>query len=277
MMYPMSKPLLPWLLSALLSLGLGALPLRAQPAPDYVAIDHVEFFVTDLERSLDFYTELFGSELWKNNQTPRRYLMLGNSYLALEQRDSAHVDHMCFGIEDFDIAGVHAYLDMQGIPWQDYPSGRDLHVDDRDGIRTQLALHDTWEQLAGTTASPEARPARISAPIFQAQAIDEIFLTVTNLEVDSLFYSRLLNQTGALQAGALWYRIGNARLRLTQAPVGQLPGVNYFAVRVGFTDMEAAAEAVFAAGGIIETILPNGFSFWDPDGLRVVVRTGLLY
>jgi hypothetical protein len=34
---------------------------------------------------------------------------------------------------------------------------------------------------------------------------------------------------------------------------------------------------VFAAGGIIENILPNGFSFWDPDGIRVVVRSGDLY
>ena len=41
--------------------------------------------------------------------------------------------------------------------------------------------------------------------------------------------------------------------------------------------MDAAADAVFAAGGIIENILPNGFSFWDPDGIRVVVRSGDLY
>lgn len=251
--------------------------LYAQPSPEYVAIDHVEFFVTDLDRSLAFYTTVFGSYLWKNNRTPRRYLMLGNSYMALEERDSAHVDHICFGIEDFAITDVHAFLDMQGIAWQDYPSGRDLRVDDRDGIRTQLAQNNTWLQMAGTTAAQESYPQGTRDPVFQPLAIDEVFLTVTNLEVDSLFYARLLNQTGTLQAGSLWFRIGNARLRLTQAPVGQTPGVNYFAVHVAYTDMEVAADAVFAAGGIIETILPNGFSFWDPDGLRVVVRAGALY
>ena len=26
------------------------------------------------------------------------------------------------------------------------------------------------------------------------------------------------------------------------------------------------------AGGIIENILPNGFSFWDPDGMRVEIH-----
>lgn len=266
-----SRNLLPLLLL------LFAVPLRAQPAPEYLAIDHIEFFVTDLDRALAFYTTVFGADLWKHNQTARRYLRLGNSYMALEVRDRAHVDHVCFGIDDFAITDVHAYLDMQGIPWQDYPSGRDLHVDDRDGIRTQLARNNTWSQLAGTTASPEAYPQGAGGPVFQPLAIDEIFIMVTNLEVDSLFYSRLLNQTGTLQAGSLWFKVGNGRLRVTQAPVGQPPGINYFAVHVANTDMEAAADAVFAAGGIIETILPNGFSFWDPDGLRVVVRAGPLY
>src|SRR5690606_25499337 len=135
----------------------------------------------------------------------------------------------------------------------------------------QLALDDTWSRLSESAAIQEAN-ASAEPAIFRPLALDEVFLTVTNLEVDSLFYSRLLNQTGSLQAGSLWFKIGNARLRLTQAPVGQAPGLNYFSVLVSSTNLEEAAEAVFAAGGIIETILPNGFSFWDPDGHRVLVR-----
>jgi catechol 2,3-dioxygenase-like lactoylglutathione lyase family enzyme len=258
----------------------GALPVQAQQSPDYVGIDHVEFFVSDLERALAFYTKVFGAEVWKNRQTERRYLQLGQSYVALEARelapDAAHIDHICFGAEDFDIDATHGWLMGQSIPWTDYPSGRDLRVDDRDGIRTQLAQWNGWEQLTANTAVKEARPSP-SAPIFEAYAIDEVFLTVTNLEVDSLFYSRLLDQTGTLQQGSLWFRVGNARLRLTQTPVGQKSGVAWFAVHVAYTDMEAAADAVFAAGGIIENILPNGFSFWDPDGIRIVVRSGDLY
>lgn len=261
-------------------LMLSATSLHAQQSPDYIGIDHVEFFVADLERSLDFYTKVFGAELWKNKQTERRYLRLGQSYLALEARelaaDAPHIDHICFGAGSFDIDATHDWLTAQSIPWTDYPSGRDLRVDDRDGIRTQLAQFGGWEQLTANTAEREPRPSP-GAPIFEAYAIDEVFLTVTNLEVDSLFYSRLLDQTGTLQQGSLWYRVGNARLRLTQTPVGQKSGVSWFAVHVAYTDMEAAADAVFAAGGIIENILPNGFSFWDPDGIRVVVRSGDLY
>lgn len=256
----------------LLLLVVSAVPARAQ-APDYVAIDHIEFFVSDLERSVRFYTRVFGADLWKNRQTERRYLLLGNSYLALEAREEARMDHLCLGIDPFDIAALHGWLDHQGLPWVDYPSGRDLRVDDRNGIRTQLARHDTWAQLAGATAQPEVWPQDEPA-VFHPLTIDEIFLTVEDLEVDALFYARMLNQTGTLQAGSLWFRVGdNARLRLTQTPVGQSPGINYFAVLVANTDLDVAADAVFAAGGIIETILPNGFSFWDPDGHRVVVRT----
>lgn len=254
----------------------------AQSAPDYRGIDHVEFFVADLDRALDFYMKVFGAELWKNRQTERRYLRLGQGFVALEERGAVGIDHVCFGADPFDIDATHRWLAAQGIPFQDSqggpggPSGRDVRVEDRDGIRTQLAQHHGWEQLTAATAERETR-ASVGEPIFEAYAIDEVFLTVTNLEVDSLFYSRLLDQTGTLQAGSLWFKVGSARLRLTQTPVGQESGVAYFAVHVAYTDMEAAADAVFAAGGIIENILPNGFSFWDPDGLRVVVRSGDLY
>ena len=247
-------------------------PVQAQIAPEYSSVDHVEFFVTDLQRSLAFYTGLFGNSLYKHRQTERRYLTLGSHYLAIEERESARVDHVCLGIENFDIAEVHNYLDSQSIPWQDYPSGRDLRVDDRDGTRTQLAREGSWEVLLENSVQKENYPMD-NSPIFNALGLDEIFITVTNLEVDSLFYARLLNQTGTLQAGSLWFNVGNTRMRLTQAAPGQAPGINYFSVLVSNTDLDKAADAVFAAGGIIETILPNGFSFWDPDGHRVVIRT----
>jgi catechol 2,3-dioxygenase-like lactoylglutathione lyase family enzyme len=255
---------------------LASSPIRAQVAPVYTGVDHIEFFVTDLYRSLDFYTRLFGSDLFKHRQSERRYLTIGQHYLAIEERESARVDHVCFGIADFNIEAVHRYLDSQSIPWQDYPSGRDLWVDDRDGTRTQLCRELSWEVMLENSVVAEDWPGDL-APVFNTLGLDEIFITVSNMEVDSLFYARLLNQTGTLQAGSLWFKVGNTRMRLTQSAPGQAPGINYFSVLVSNTDLDAAAEAVFAAGGIIETLLPNGFSFWDPDGHRVVVRTTGMY
>lgn len=256
---------------------LSSAPLRAQQVPAYSGFDHVAIAVTDLARARDFYAKVFGAEVWKDNATEQRYLQLGESHLALELQDEARIDHVGFGVEAFDAAAAQRWLAAQGIIWIDAAEGDELIVADRNSIRTQLAPDDTWEQVSATQASREAGNA-VAAPVFMPYAIDEVFMTVRSLEVDSLLYSRLLDQTGTLQAGSLWYQVGPAaRLRLTQAPVGQSPGIAYFAVHVAYTDMEAAADAVFAAGGIIENILPNGFSFWDPDGIRVVVRSGDLY
>ena len=258
-----------WLAACLLGLGLAGAAAAATPA--YVSIDHVEFFVSDIERSLTFYTRLFGNEVWKHRQVDRHYLLLGDSYFALEQREEASVDHICFGILNFDIAAVHQWLDSQSLKWQDYPSGRDLRVDDSDGTRVQLAQQPTWDTLAqgSVVATPRANT---DDPLFHPLALDEVYITVRNLEVDSLHYARLLGETGRLQAGSLWFEIGSARQRLSQSPVGQQPGVNYFSVLVSNIDLEMAADAVFKAGGIIENILPNGFSFWDPDGMRVEIH-----
>lgn len=257
---------------------LCAPPLQAQLPPQYTGIDHVRIDVAELSRARDFYAKVFGAEVWKEAGGERRYLRLGQSYLALDQQADAGMERIALGIEHFDPAAAQRWLAAQGIPWRDAGGNggdSELYVEDRDGIRTQLARAASWERVSAA-ATREALPGQ-GAPIFTAYAIDEVFMTVSNLEVDSLFYARLLDQTATQQAGALWFRIGSARLRLTQAPVGQQAGIAYFAVHVAFTDMEAAADAVFAAGGIIENILPNGFSFWDPDGVRVVVRSGDLY
>lgn len=252
--------------------------LRAQQSPVYGGFDHVAIAVADSVRARDFYAKVFGAEVWKDRAAERYYLQLGQSHVALEVQDEPRIDHIGFGVEGFDETAAQRWLAAQGIAWLDAAaSSEPVVVADRDGIRTQLAPDDTWEQVSTTLATRDAG-SDAAAPVFTAYAIDEVFMMVRNLEVDSLFYSRLLDQTGTLQAGALWYRVGQAaRLRLTQAPVGQTPGIAYFSVHVAYTDMEAAADAVFAAGGIIENILPNGFSFWDPDGIRVVVRSGDLY
>ena len=132
------------------------------------------------------------------------------------------------------------------------------------------------------SCEPLCKSARVGVPNADAAVLPASGNRIAvGRESDALEWQtvreRVLNQTGTLQAGSLWFDVGNARLRLTQTPVGQTPGVNYFSVVVSATDLGAAAEAVFAAGGIIETILPDGFSFWDPDGHRVLIRTAALF
>lgn len=241
----------------------------AEMAPSFHSLDHVLLQVTDLARSQEFYRRLFGPALWRDRQLALVYQPLGKAFLALRQAAPAGVLRLGFGITAYDPVAARRYLTAQHLAWQEL-DGRDLQVDDSDGTAVQLVDEHRWEQLLATSEALPTGAAR--EPLFNALGIDEAYVMVSNLEVDSLHYARLLGQTGKLQAGSLWFDLGGSRLRLSQAPVGQPAGVHAIAVLVSSTDLTFAAEQVFAAGGIIEDILPNGFSFWDPDGLRVEVH-----
>jgi hypothetical protein len=139
-------------------LGASAWAVRKAAAADaalhFTALDHVEFLVSDVEKSAAFYARVFGNTVLKNNKTTRRYVKLGPSYIAMD-KGQVRVDHFCAGIPKFDVASVHAYLDAKGIPYRDFPSGKDLAVADPDGTRLQLATDNGWQLLLGGTASPE--------------------------------------------------------------------------------------------------------------------------
>src|SRR6185295_10089295 len=139
-------------------LGVSAFALRRAAAADaalrFTALDHVEFLVSDVEKSAAFYARVFGNTVLKNNRTTRRYVQIGAGYLAMD-KGQVRVDHVCAGIPKFDVAAVHAYLDAKGVPYRDFPSGKDLAVADPDGTRLQLATDNGWAQLLTGTASPE--------------------------------------------------------------------------------------------------------------------------
>ena len=75
------------------------------------ALDHLEFFVSSIDKSIAFYTRLFGNALWKNNRTARRYLKLGACYMAMEEQKDPRVDHFTVGVNGWDIAAAHKYFD----------------------------------------------------------------------------------------------------------------------------------------------------------------------
>lgn len=249
-----------------LALG-GSAVLQAQPGPELTGISPLRLGVTDLPRAVQFYAALFGANL-REETGGGLALRLGSSVLLLQAAPEASVQQQGLVVSAPDAALLRAHLQVQGIRWQDAADGS-LLVQDGDGVVTRLGAAPDWQALQAASAAAAA-----GTPVFQPLLIDELSLTVTNMQVDSMFYARLLDQTSTVVAGSQFFRIGeHARLRLAQAAVGQPTGFAYFSVLVASTDMEAAAEAVFRAGGIIESELPNGFSFWDPEGLRVVVRS----
>jgi catechol 2,3-dioxygenase-like lactoylglutathione lyase family enzyme len=248
--------------------GGGAMRLLAQEGPVPTGISHLSLGVSDVPRAVAFYATLFGAQLREEPANGSTVLRLGSSLLLLQGGGEGSVLQHSFALEQSALQQLHPHLRDAGIRWQDQPDGS-LLVQDGDNVLTRIGEPLDWSALAAS--SMQVSPGK---PVFDPLLIDEIFITVTNMQVDSMFYARLLDQTSTAVAGSQYFRLGaHAQLRLSQAAVGQPAGFTHFSVLVANTDMEAAAEAVFKAGGIVESFVPDGFSFWDPDGLRVVVRS----
>src|SRR6476646_11379417 len=142
--------------------GAGLLAARTVVAQEeqlqFVGLDHIEFYVSNVEKSRDFFVRMFGNTL--RNRAPKRYLKLGSTYMAFEPPRGtgapARVDHFSVAIKSLNMPKLHAVLDQRGVMYQDYPSGRDTGVNDPDGIRLQLSPEDGWSLLNPATFPTEA-------------------------------------------------------------------------------------------------------------------------
>jgi catechol 2,3-dioxygenase-like lactoylglutathione lyase family enzyme len=241
----------------------GVLRAQAPPALKFRGLDHIEFTVTDVERSVAFYAQLFGgAEVMKNRTTTRRYIKLGASYMAIDRADAPRIDHVCIGIENFDIAAVHAFLTARGLTYRDYPSGRDTGVNDPDGTRLQLAAADGWTSLAAQTASPEPRDA---SAIFQPIGLFRVDINVSDLASGSSHYGKMLGPSPSRG-----YGVGQSRLDLYAGA----PGYRRFAIET--RRFEAVTKQLEDLGARIEPgTSPSTLQLRDPDGFLVEVSSSV--
>jgi catechol 2,3-dioxygenase-like lactoylglutathione lyase family enzyme len=258
-------------------LGVGAIAIRKAAAADsalrFTALDHVEFLVSDLEKSAAFYARVFGNTVLKNNKTTRRYLKLGASYIAMDRnaQGAVNVDHFCAGISGFDVAAVHSYLTAKGVAYRDFPSGKDLAVTDPDGTRLQLATDNGWAQLLGGTASPETISVGVD-PVFRPTGIDHILLNVTDAEKSVAFYEKILGPVTQRNNNRIWFQAGTGRIGLLKTPAGGKAGVNHYCVSVEKFDYDTAAKKLGQAGVKLDAPEVAGApDLRDPDGYRVQV------
>ncbi len=245
----------------------------ADPALRFTALDHVEFLVSDVEKSAAFYARVFGNSVLKNNKTTRRYVKIGASYLAMDRnaQGTVNVDHYCTGIPSFDVAAVHSYLDAKGIAYRDFPSGKDMAVPDPDGTRLQLAADNGWAQLLGGTASPETISIG-GEPIFRPTCIDHILLNVTDPEKSAAFYEKILGPVTQRNNNRIWFQAGTGRIGLLKTPAGEKAGVNHYCVSVEKFDFDAAVKKLQAAGVKLDPPeIAGAPDLRDPDGYRVQV------
>lgn len=258
-------------------LGVGPWAARqaaadSEAVPQYAALDHVEVVVPDAGRSALFYGQVFDGSLWKNRQTPKRYVKLGPCYIAIDQKpEAARVDHFSAGITSYDIGRLHRFLEERAIAYRDFPSGRDLNVTDPDGIRVQLSSQNSWAPLEGTTAIREAETRRPPS-IFQPTGLDHILLNVADPEKSAAFYAKIFGPVSQRRNSRIWFQTGKSRIGLLQVPAGQQPGVNHFCVTAAPFDYTAVTEKLAAAGAKVETPEVAGApEFRDPDGFLVQV------
>ena len=255
---------------------LAAGTLCAQAARlEFAAIDHIEFYVSDVDKSRDFFVRLFGNTVLKNASASKKYLKLGSAYMAFEKPRTAGgaiaVDHYSASIKSLDMAKLHAHLEARSIPFRDYPSGRDTAVTDADGTRTQLSPENGWSFLIPPNFTPET-VAMTQEPIFRPTGIEHILLNVTDPERSAAFYEKFFGPVTSRNNNRTWFQIGASRIGLLKTPEGQKAGVNHYCVQAAAFDFDAAVKRLQAMGAKVEPAEVAGApSFRDPDGSMMQV------
>ena len=131
------------LVAMLTALAAAPLPAAAQPAALKAAtLNHASLIVSDLDRSVAFYQRTFGLPV-KSTQQGGVNLAVGDAFLGVYQggQDAMpHINHVCFGIRDFDPAATVAALEAQGLPAESRTRDgvTQVYTADPDNLRIQL-------------------------------------------------------------------------------------------------------------------------------------------
>jgi catechol 2,3-dioxygenase-like lactoylglutathione lyase family enzyme len=134
------------LLAALASLVASPAAHAAQAAKPVGAVksmNHVTVFVPNVQKSVDFYQGLFGMPIL-TRQDPGINLSTGTGfygiYPAPAGATAGSVNHVCFGMENFDADAVLKQLTDRGVKGNIRLRGdtKELYFTDPDGIRVQL-------------------------------------------------------------------------------------------------------------------------------------------
>jgi len=245
--------------------------------PQFAGLDRIEFYVSNVEKSRDFYVRVFGNTLKKRNE--KRYIKLGLSYMAFEpprgNSGQIRVDHFSVSIKDLEMPKLHVFLDQRGVAYQDYPSGRDTGVTDPEGIRTQLSPENGW-RFINTPNFPDEPVAIQGEPIFRPLRLDTVLVNVSDPEKSLVFYQRFFGQPVDHQKNRIWFQVGNARAGLQHTPQGERSGANFFSVAAEQFEPGTAIQKLREAGAIgvsASDEVPGAVDFRDPDGFRIrVVR-----
>lgn len=125
---------------------IAAPKLLAQGAKPQLRIrnlNHVTLVVSDLKRSVDFYQGLFGLAHERHNRTLDASLRIApgtNLDLTTDRPDrTPRIDHLCLGIENFDVDRVMQTLAAHGVARSNDRGPMKVQVSTRDGAQLVYA------------------------------------------------------------------------------------------------------------------------------------------
>ena len=102
------------------------------------SINHVSLYVSDLQRSREFYQRVLGCTV-KQRRVDNQ-VMFGKNFLVLRPgKPAGTLDHIAVGVENFNQGSVTADLKARGVtPREGERPGVGFHVVDPDGFKLQI-------------------------------------------------------------------------------------------------------------------------------------------
>lgn len=131
------------LVALLSALAVAPLPSAAQSAAlKAETLNHASLIVSDLDRSVAFYQRVFGLPV-RSTQQGGVNLAVGDAFLGIYQGGASatpHINHICFGLRDFDPARTVAALETQGLRAEsrERDGVTQVYTADPDNLRIQL-------------------------------------------------------------------------------------------------------------------------------------------
>jgi catechol 2,3-dioxygenase-like lactoylglutathione lyase family enzyme len=116
----------------------------AKPVGAVKTMNHVTVFVPNVQKSVDFYQGLFGMPILTRQGPAGINLSTGTGfygiYPAQAGATTGSINHVCFGMDNFDADAVLKQLSDRGVKGNIRlrDDTKELYFTDPDGIRVQL-------------------------------------------------------------------------------------------------------------------------------------------
>jgi len=256
----------------------------------YVAgIDHLAIRVTDMQRSGEFYSKLFGPAVKKppgaivanpgSVPSPHYWARLGESYLAISlaspENGPPGFDHPCLVFGGIDAEAMALKLSSLNRRYErpaTYSIATDFWVEDPAGHLIQIDANpegywDRLDALAGAVPAEELATIR-QAPVFRTIRIGRVALSAADLEASADYYRRLLGGEAETPLGHA-FRVGPSWLTLE--PGGS---ESFFAIEISDFDRAEVAGRLRALGveDVMERPDEDIVALRDPDGLLLWIH-----